>query len=327
MRFRSCFAIGMLMLAAGCAEVPPAPSVAPSPVTLRAVPANPLAATIAAHQQRALHSRAAGDLANAQNEWHVLTLIAPDEVAFRNELAATRTAIEQVTAENLQAGNSALRAGDTERATALLLRVLAADPENAEAAHGLREIERRKLSRIQANRAAKLRQDEAAAAARPSRSPPAAEPVSSFDLEQRLAMLNAGDTAGGLRELGAFVEAHPQERAARQRIGTAVFDRGRDQENRGGLDQALTLYESAVALRGDAPKEWTARIQALRKTLSNEYYDRGTRAVRTDLAAAIKALETSVRYDPGNAKALARLAAARTAQDRLQAIDKALAPK
>ena len=140
-------------------------------------------------------------------------------------------------------------------------------------------------------------------------------------------MLNAGDTTGGLRELRAYVAANPQDRTGRLKIGAAVFDRARDIESQGGREQALPLYEAAIALRGDAPAAWPTHIQTLRKAVSAEYYDRGTLAVRTDLPTAIKALETSLRYDPGNVKASARLAEAKLAQSRLKAIDKAPVPK
>ncbi|MEP6656583.1 MAG: hypothetical protein ABJC33_05065 [Betaproteobacteria bacterium] len=319
-----------LTLLTGCAELPPTPApTAPAPtVRPRAEQENSLAPTIAAHRQRALQERAGGDLANAEIQWHVLTLLAPDTVEFREQLTATRAAIAQVAAENLQAGHAAVRAGETERASVAFLRVLAVDPENAEAARGLREIEKRKLARIQADRAAKVRQDDARAAAKAPRAAPVeAGNGNGYDLEQRLEMLNAGDTAGGLRELRAYVAANPQDRTGRLKIGAAVFDRAREIESQGGREQALPLYEAAIALRGEAPAAWPTHVQTLRKALSAEYYDRGTLTVRTDLPAAIKALETSLRYDPGNAKASARLAEAKHAQSRLKAIDKAPAPK
>ncbi len=325
--------LGLLLAAtlAGCAEVPAPPVEAPgagarvTTVVPRAAPGSPLAPTIDAWRQRALQHKASGDLASAATDWHVLTLLAPDEPVYRRELAATRAAIRAEVTESLQTAHAALRSGDNERASSALLRVLALDPENDEAARGLRDVEKHKLGRIQADRAAKVRQEEAPATAAAPRNGAkvAAEAASAYDIEQRLAMFNAGDVAGGLRELRAWVDANPQDRAGRQRIGAAVFDRGRELETQGSREQALNLYDAAVAMRGDAAPGWQARIQALRKTLSNDYYDRGTRAERTDLAAAIQALEASVRYDPANVKAATRLAQARLAQARLREIEKA----
>ena len=77
-------------------------------------------------------------------------------------------------------------------------------------------------------------------------------------------MFRAGDTAAGLRELRAFVDAHPGSRAARQRAGQVVADRARELEDKGARAEALDLYDQATAMYGDkAP--WAARAASLRK--------------------------------------------------------------
>ena len=91
---------------------------------------------------------------------------------------------------------------------------------------------------------------------------------------------------------------------------------------RGAREQALTLYEQATALRGDAGGAWTARVPALRKALSVEYYERGMRAYRTDLAQAMALFEASVRFDPANAQAAAKLKEAQDAKAKLDRIDR-----
>jgi hypothetical protein len=93
-----------------------------------------------------------------------------------------------------------------------------------------------------------------------------------YDVEQALEMLSAGDFGGGLRDLRAWVEANPRQRTARVRIGTAVYDKARDLENNGSREQALTLVEAAVSLRGDAPVEWTTRLHALRIRVADDLY-------------------------------------------------------
>ncbi len=133
-------------------------------------------------------------------------------------------------------------------------------------------------------------------------------------------MFKAGDVAGGTRELRAYVDANPKDRAARQRIGATVYERGMEVEAKGDREAALALYEQAVALRGDTPAQWTVRMQALRKALSVEYFEKGARAFRSDTALAIQQWETSLRYDPNNLKASERLREARLAQEKLQRI-------
>lgn len=307
-----------LAVLAGCAEVPTAPL--PELRVPRSAHDEQLSRSIAKHRQLAQQYKQAGDLASAATQWQILALLAPNDDAIRHEREAMDLSIDRRAQENLAAGTSALRSGDIDRAGDLLLKVLALDTDNAEAATMLREVEKRKLSKIQAGRAAKVN---AAAGMSPARPPPApsasvAAPANGFDLELPLELFKAGDIAGGLRDLRRFVDANPNDRAARQRIGTVVYDRAREIEDKGAREQALPLYEQAIALRGDAGPGWNARIQSLRKALGDEYFQKGIRAYPTDAALAIKNWETSLRFDPQNTKAAAKLAEARQAHDKVK---------
>ncbi|MEP7182624.1 MAG: hypothetical protein ABI886_10580 [Betaproteobacteria bacterium] len=308
---------GAVAVLAACAEVP-LQTAPPSTVPVRAASSDRATATAAAIAERrrlAEQHAKAGDHAAAAREWQILALLAPGDDVYRRELANERAAIREGAREALQAGNAALRAGDTERATTALLKALALDPENADAQKVLREIDRQKLARIQSGRAARI--NLAAVAARP---PTAADVGESYDIDQRIEMFRAGDTSGGLQELRAFVDANPGNQAARQRIGTVVYERARELESKGAREQALPLYDEAAKLRGKPVPEWTARAQALRKALGDEFYDKGMQAYRRDIAAAIRLWETSQRYDPQNRRSAAKLQEARTAQERLQKI-------
>ena len=298
--------LGLALLAA-CAEVPPVPE--PAPVARIAPHDEQLSRAIARHQQLAQQYQQSGDLAAAAAQWQILTVLAPHERTYQHELAQTRATIASRARENLAAGMAALKNGETDRAADAMLRVLALDPQNAEAAQALRDIEKRRLSRIQAGRAAKVNEAAAAnlSARAPAARPPAADAGDAYSLEQPLEMFRAGDTAGGLRDLHRFVDANPGDKAARNRIGTVVYDRARELEAQGQREQALGLYVEAVSLRGDAAPGWAARIQAVKKALGDEYFDKGVKDWPADRALAIKDWEASLRFDPQNAKAAARL--------------------
>jgi tetratricopeptide (TPR) repeat protein len=314
MRLRLAMALSGVALVGACAQAPIETS-APLEIQGTGPASDPRALAIARHQQLAQRAREAGDLATASNHWHIVVLLAPGDAKYRLELETVNNAIRQGVREQLQAGNAALKSGDSERATQAMLRTLALDPANDEAAKALREIDRQRIARIQGDRATKLRPVDVAAL-----KSGAAEVVAQYDLEQPLEMLRAGDVNGGLRELRAYVDANPGNRAARQKIGGAVADRARDMQTKGSREPAYLLYEQAVALRGETTPEWTTQMQLLRKGLSEEYYNNGERAYRSDIALAIKQWETSLRYDPQNLKASARLRDARAAQEKLQRI-------
>jgi tetratricopeptide (TPR) repeat protein len=308
-----------LALLSGCAEVPVVPPAAPKAAPRLSPQDERVRLAVARHQQLARQYKQAGDLAAAATQYQILTLLAPNDAAFRTELAATRAEISRRVQENLAVGNAARRSGDVDGAAEAMLKVLALDPENAEAARELREIEKQRLSRIQAGRAAKAGGQGAVASAAPRANPPrtpASAASDAYDLEQPLEMFRAGDTAGGLRELRRFVDANPNDKSARNRIGTAVYDKAREQEDQGAREQALALYEQAVSLRGEPGLGWASRIQSLKKALGNEYFEKGAQAYPANAAQAIKDWEASLRFDPQNAKAAARLKDARQAQEK-----------
>lgn len=305
--------------AAGCAQVPaerppaPAPAVASPPPPTRNV-----GDAVARHRKAADDARRAGDLATAAQNLQILTVLAPDDASHARDLAAVRASIDKDVRDNVQAGNAAMAAGDIDRAGAAMLRALALDPTQPDAAKTLREIDRRRLTRIQADKAAKATQQDQAAMRNATRAQPEAN--DGFDVEQALEMVRAGDASNGLRDLRAYVDANPGNKAARQRIGNAVADRARELEDQGNREQAAALYEQAVALRGDGNAPWAARMTALKKKLSVEYLDKGTRVYRSNLTQAITFFETSVKYDPANTQASIKLAEAKAAREKLEKI-------
>jgi tetratricopeptide (TPR) repeat protein len=311
---RGLLVLSAVALLAACAQTP---VVSEAPVEApRAGPTvDPRNQAIAKHVQLAQKAHEAGDLAAAATHWHIVVLLAPDESRYRREQEAVEAAIRQGVREQLQLGNAALKSGDNDRATQVMLRALALDPDNADASKALREIDRQRMVRIQGDRAQKLRPVDVAAL-----KSGASEAGAQYDIEQPLEMLRAGDVNGGLRELRAYVDANPGNKAARQKIGVAVAERARDLQGKGSREQAYQLYEQAVALRGESTPEWTAQMQSLRKALSEDYYNSGERAYRTDIALAIRQWETSLKYDPQNLKASTRLRDARAAAEKLKNI-------
>ena len=314
---RAAIAIGCLALGA-CAELPPAPGPASGPgpaATREAIAQAPRAVAIARQAELAKAASDAGDHAAALAHREVLVLLDPADPAHRQAAAASRAAIERGVRAELAAGAAARRAGELPRARDAYLRALALDPRDTEAASALREIEQQQMARIQADRAARARSMETVVANAKSRAQ-----ADSYDLEQRIELLRAGDPAVGVREARAWVEANPGDRDGRARLAAAAAERARDAERRGQRDSALSLYESANALAATPSAEWSGRARELRRVLGEAQYADGMRAMRTDLAAAIRHFEAAVRYDPDNAKAQERLRDARTAQEKLRKI-------
>ena len=313
----------VLALLAGCAQLPPPPAPAPEvPASRQSAAEARRSEVIANHRKLAENAKKDGDLATAATQWQIVTLLAPDNDTYKREWTATRAALAAQVKDQLQAGSAAMAAGDLDRASQAMLRVLALDPTQPDAAAALREIDRRRFTRIQADRAAKVRIEDKVAIASTARAQATANnDGDGFDLEQALLMLRAGDATGGLRDLKAFVDANPGNRAARQRIGAAVAERARELEDQGSREQALQLYEQATALRGEGTAPWAARLPPLRRAISQDYFDKGSRVYRTNIAQAITFFETSLRYNPENVQAALKLKDARLSREKLDKMD------
>jgi len=309
-------------MVAGCAQLPSAPESAPGAgaaavVSREALPSAPRAAAIARQADLAKAASESGDYAAALAHHEVLMLLDPANPSHRKAVEASRVAIERGVREQLAAAAAARRVGDAARARDAYLRALALDPRNAEAADALRAIEQQQMARTQAERAARARSLEVAVAGARSRAQAQAQ-AESYDLDQRVELARSGELGAALREARAWVEANAADRDGRARLAAAVAERARDAERRGQRDSALSLYEAANTLRGEPLPEWTARARELRRALGEAQYAEGVKAMRTDLSAAIRHFEASVRYDPDNAKAQERLRDSRLAQEKLR---------
>ena len=256
---------------AGCAQQPAAPDADAGPGAGAAVfraehGQSALATAIARQAELANAASEAGDHAQALAHHEVLALLDPANPAHREAAEASRLAIARAVREHLAAAAAARRAGDAVRARDAYLRALAQDPRNAEAAAALRELEQQQMARVQAERAARARSMETLVAGARSRAQ-AQTQADSYDLEQRIELVRAGDVSAGLREARAWVDANPGDRDGRGRLAAAVAERARDDERKGQRESALSLYEAANALRGEPLPEWTARARELRRAL------------------------------------------------------------
>jgi tetratricopeptide (TPR) repeat protein len=335
---RSRAAILVAALLSACAQTPAPPDeVAPAPRVVR--PDGTREEAVRRHRDLAREARAAGDLATAVDHLHVVVLLAPDDDAAKRDIEALREQIRRGVREGLETGRNAMRAGDGARASAAFLHVLALDPKNAEASRSLRELDRQNMARSQSSRAARVNVQDMFAEARAAKSagaPPSAPAGSAaspspaaaaaasaaaasdaIELDQRLEMFRAGDTTGALRELKAWVDAHPKDRASRQKVAAAVAERAKEFEGKQQREAALGLYEQALVLRAEPQPEWSAKVAALKKQVSADYYGSGMKLMRTDLNGAVKAFEASVKLDPQNANAQRGLREATAARDKL----------
>lgn len=317
------FAVATAATLAGCAQVPPAgdgaPEAARAPrIEVPAFDALARQAAIARHEKLFREARNAGDLAVAAEHAEVLALLDNGNPSRAEALRAAHAAVGAAAQEQSRIAAAARRAGDAAKAREASLRVLALDPDNAEAARTLRELEQQAMARTQADRAARARSmDDIVASARAR-----ASADNGADLDQRIELVRSSDASIALREARAWAEANPGDRAGRGRLAVALAERARELEGKGQREWALPAYDLAGQLGGSAQADATKRAASLRRTLADEAYAEGMRARNKDLAAAIRHWETALRLDPQHARAEERLREARSAQRKLEKIAK-----
>jgi len=136
---------------AACAGVAPPPA-APPPVAVDPPPVRDFERRTREHAEDAEHR---GRLAQAADDWEILTLLRPAEAGYRARLDALRARIETAAAEHLQRARAAWKRGELDAASAQYLAVLALQPADPLAADALRAIERERNRRWLQGRAAR----------------------------------------------------------------------------------------------------------------------------------------------------------------------------
>jgi tetratricopeptide (TPR) repeat protein len=279
--------------------------------------------SVAQRQQFAKRLATDGDMAGAAAQWQVLTILDPDNAGFRKELQTTRSAASRLAASNYANGMAALKNGETDEAARLMLRVLAQQPDHADALQALRNIETERIARVQSARANKVRRSEELAKknGQDAGSPDMTEYRRTYDLEQTIELFVAGDAKGGLRELHRYVLANPKEKENRKRISEVVFEQARKFDTGATRERAAFLYEEAIRFRAEPAPAWEARLAATRKALANEHYAKGMRVYRSNFDLAINHWETCLKYNPQHLNCGLRIKEAQAFQKQLKRIE------
>ena len=142
--------LALAALAGGCTTLPePAPRVEPGAP-------DPYLSTEQAWRERALASARERRWADALVQWELLALLRPDSEEYRTQQKLTRERISDAVRRSLAEGDQARQRGDLDSAQAEYLRVLSLEHGNAQAADGLRAIERARVQRSYLNRKPRL---------------------------------------------------------------------------------------------------------------------------------------------------------------------------
>ncbi|WP_157269376.1 tetratricopeptide repeat protein [Azohydromonas aeria] len=295
------------VLLAGCAGVSAPPSDAP-PVAVPALRPAVLPAEAFERRQReaAALAEEQGRLADAALAWELLALLRPEVEEYRTRLEAMRRRIEAEAEQRLQRAAQARQRGDLDAAAAQYLAALAVKPDDLRAAEALRGIERERNRRLYLGRYSRYTITRRANLeaeminARTARDPQAGTRTTIADGS---VVGSAPDAVGRpLRAARPERLGHPKRS---QREAHAAVSGRNELEHasmlmaQGQIADAQAMLEASVAAD---PHDAASRLM-----LAEVYYQHGERLAMHDRAAAIAALEKSVKADATHPRAQARL--------------------
>lgn len=191
---------GLLLAAllAGCAGVP----VTGPGAETHGVARGPASAFELAQLQRAQEQEQQGQLADAAWTWEVLTVLRPDNAAYRDGHAAVKRRIEAGVDERWAKAQLAQKKNDLETAQREYLMVLALQPDHAQAADALRAMEKERNRRQYLGTPSRITLRRAAAESKAAAAAPARSQQDRLELEH-IAMLS---TQGEVDEAIALLE-------------------------------------------------------------------------------------------------------------------------
>jgi len=297
---------GGLVLAAalllGACATPPPPAQTPRATVALPSSQDNLESTYRERAQAAVKDRRWAD---ALVQWEVLALLRPNVPEYRAQVEQTQKRIVETTTEALRAGEAARKRGDVDAAQTQYLRVLAVDPDHAEAMQELRELERDRVRRAYFNRAPR----NVLTMPGPRNGPPPPLPGA----EVGVVLHRQGDYAGAIQALSRHLQAHPNDEGAKELLADANFHMAAALAQQNRLEDALAHYERARTLGYRDNAALTAALRQTRRSLADEYVRQGNTALAGDRRKAISLWEQAVKVDPTHADAAAKLRQNRTA--------------
>lgn len=261
----------------------------------------------------AANAQAAGNLHEALTLWRTVTVVEPANTEALAAIHALKGIIEDETRAALGAGAAAYTRGNNREGDRWMLRALALSPGEASALGALRRSVSEASHDRQAEKIASAYVASEAAEPAPEPAPETSTRNPAEDLQR---LFNAGDFAGFLRvakaENGIQSEYSVLIRDAHLALAGQARDANQPEQQLMHLDQALAAVPPGERLRQER--------NTLADSLSDEYYRRSLALLKTDLQAAIVALEKSIAFNPDNLSAKDKLDQAQTLKRNLEKI-------
>ncbi len=293
---------------------PPPPKPEPQPAPVR--PAPPPVRRYQDRERRALQLVRRDQLRQALTEWKILEALDPDNAEYRRQVSATRALIWHRSEKHIAAGDAALADGNEEQAQLEYLKALALDPWQREPLAKLRQIERERVLTVQGERLAKLEARRSGGRKGSGGKPNGGSPSQQEKdyLETGIALFKQGEYEESILEIQKYLQSFPDDAEARRYVEEAhrrIAAPAAPVQSPPPLPSAKPAAVSPPP--PPPPTEATEKPQKEDgptqedRNLAKDFYDKGLRASRTNIAQAIEYWEQALRYDPGHVQAKLQL--------------------
>lgn len=286
----------------------------PKPVKTPAAPP-PSSASSPSREKLAASYQEQGRYAEALLQWKILLTTHPGDTRYETRVRQTEEQIDKLATQHQRAGIAALDKSDFSTARHELLAALALDPKRTEVLDSLRRIEYDRVWRIQSAKLEKLKVTE------DRKTAGVGEQERSY-LELGAMMFREGDYNGAIREIQKYLNSYPGDPQAKKLISEVYAKLAAQQRQQGQLQNALSNVEQAKRFNSESAPANRKAEQEMRTALAGEYYEKGLRALRSDLKLAIESFEKALEYNPQHSKAREKLADAQRMQKKLEEISK-----
>lgn len=244
-----------------------------------------------AQLQRAQEQVKDGQLADAAWTWEALTVLRPDNAAYRDGLAATRQQIDSGVAERLDKAKAAHKRGDLDGATTQYLGALALQPDNETAADALRALEKERNQKSYLGKPARVtlrKTSPPPVAAKPAATAKAQASTSGAPAKESTP---AATTAANAANAATAAAAAGPDRNELEHIAMLSAQ--------GEVDEPIRLLEKRAPQDRNDP--------SAKRLLADLYVRKAEKLAAIDKSGAIMVLQKCLRVDPKNARATAMM--------------------
>lgn len=250
-----------------------------------------------------------GKLREALTLWQTVITAEPGNSEAIAAIQALQSAIESQTRNAISEGKASYARGDNREGDRWMLRALALSPQEPTALTALR---------LSVSQASHRRQEEKVESAYAGLEEEVKKPAATRDPGLELQRLfDAGDYDAVLRAAESDGAQDEEGTALVRESHTALAGRARDAKQ---PERQLMHLDKALAMTSTPGDRLRQERQQLAEELSDDYYRRSLALLKSDLDAAVVALETAIELNPGNIVAIEKLDQAQTLKRNLKKI-------